>query len=97
MGAHFDGCGCLSITKKTYDAAVKRGLVHDFQPQSQGAIALDIIHHQGADQAIWDGNLDAAFALLNHRWSSLPGGSQQEITAERGRAYFADQLKADVQ
>ncbi len=59
---------------------------------SQDSIALDIIHRAGADPEIWDGRLEADFVLLQHKWSSLPGGSQQDITAEQAGAFFFKRL-----
>ena len=42
--------------------------------------------------SIWDGKLDAAFAALNHTWTSLPGGRGQELSAEEAERYFWAQL-----
>ena len=84
--------GAYAITYDTYEWAVSHGIAHDFSEASQDAIALGIIHRAGADPEIWDGHLEAAFALLRHKWSSLPGGSQQEITAEQAAAFFLERL-----
>ena len=84
--------GAYGTTKPAYDDAVKHGVIHDFSEASQDKIALFIIHHREADQAIQDGDLDTAFALLHGQWSSLPGGSQHELTPEQAKAYFWKQL-----
>jgi len=85
--------GAYFITADTYFDAVRRGVAYDFSPASQDAIALDIINRCGATSYIEDGNFDAAYSLLNRKWSSLPGGSQQEITAVEAETYMSQQLR----
>ena len=73
--------GAYGIIEDKYDEAVKAYVVHDFSERSQDTIAVSLITHPGAQRDIWDGNLDSAFIKLNRIWSSLPGGSQQELTS----------------
>ncbi len=75
-----DAAGAFMIDSTTYDEAVRRGVAHDFREASQAAIAISIIRHYGAMPYLWDGKVAGAFSLLNHRWPSLPGGRQQELT-----------------
>ena len=84
--------GAYQITAPTYDDAVKAHVAHDFSERSQDAIAVWRITHKGAQWAIWEGKPDAAFSTLNHIWSSLPGGSQQELTSEEAKQYFWTRL-----
>ena len=91
-GHKSDAAGAYSITGDTYEDAKKKGQVSDFSERSQDTIAWNIVTHQGAQWLIWDGNLDAAFSSLNRRWSALPGGSQQELTADEAKRYFWDRL-----
>ncbi len=54
--------GAYAITNDTYEWAVSHGIAHDFSEAFQDAIALGIIHRAGADPAIRDQHLEAAFA-----------------------------------
>ena len=80
------------VTSKTYDDYVGRGVACNFEDYSQKAIALAITRDAGALPYIWVGNLKAASSLLNRRWSSLPGGGQQELTEDEAEQCFYDQL-----
>ena len=83
--------GAYGITRGTYDEAVKAHVVFDFSERSQD-IAIWLISYNGAQWSIWDGQLDAAFSALNPTWSSLPGGSQQELTSDEAKQYFWSRL-----
>ena len=85
--------GAFFINKETYDEAVRHGVAHDFSEASQDAIAIDIIRRAGATSVIEAGNFDAAFAMLSRRWPSLPGGGQQEITAEDSKRYLSRRME----
>lgn len=87
--------GAYQITLDTYNDAVKNHVVHDFTERSQKAIVHQILRHTGALAYIWDGKLDATFALLNRKWSSLPGGASPQITAAEAKHYFWSRLKEE--
>ncbi len=83
-----NAAGAYQIDAKTYDDAVKQHHVaHDFSPHSQDAIAVWIVTKEAAQWDIWDGKLDSVFMKLNHRWPSLPGGGQQELTSDEAKKY----------
>jgi muramidase (phage lysozyme) len=65
-------------------------LVRDFSPGLQDLVAKQIILDGHALELIQQGNIEAAFGLLNRVWVSLPGGLQQAmgLTAVEARRRF---------
>lgn len=64
----------------------------DFSPESQDAIALQLIRECSAMEDINAGRLDAAVRKCRSRWASLPGAGygQHEQTFARLQAVFVD-------
>lgn len=80
--------GAYQITFPTYNDLVNHGGPSDFSPHSQDELALQILSEAGALPLIWDGQLQGAFLMLNHKWNSLPGGTHQLITDKDAETYF---------
>ena len=64
----------------------------DFSPASQDKIALWRIGKRGATSYIENGDYGSAFTLLNREWTSLPGGTQHQISSEDAVKFINDQL-----
>ena len=92
-GAQSSASGAYQITLDTYNDLVKHGAPKDFSPQAQDELALQILREKGALPLIWNGQLQAAFLMLNRTWNSLPGGACQLITEKEAEDYFWQHLK----
>jgi muramidase (phage lysozyme) len=80
--------GAYQILYSTWAEARKRGVVNDFSPQSQDALAFYKLSSRGAAGSVCEGNLALAFALLRDEWTSLPGGRQSRMSYDSGKAAF---------
>ncbi len=64
--------GRYQITKTTYDDVAPRLGIKDFSPQSQDAIAVELIRRGGAYDDVLKGNFESAINKLGSTWASLP-------------------------
>ena len=64
--------GRYQITKTTYNDVAPRLGIKDFSPQSQDAIAIELIRRGGAYDDVVKGNFEAAINKLGGTWASLP-------------------------
>lgn len=64
--------GRYQITKTTYDDVAPRLGIKDFSPQSQDAIAIELIRRGKAYDDVVSGNFESAINKLGSTWASLP-------------------------
>jgi muramidase (phage lysozyme) len=64
--------GRYQITKTTYDDVAPRLGIKDFSPQSQDAIATELIRRGKAYDDVISGNFESAINKLGSTWASLP-------------------------
>ncbi|SIN80731.1 Muramidase (phage lambda lysozyme) [Singulisphaera sp. GP187] len=96
-GKKSSASGAYMITKETWVEYQKKLGLTDFSADSQDRVAIAIIKQVKAYDLIREGKVEDALKKLNKRWSSLPGGSQQQAgvtldkTLEQFRAYRAEE------
>jgi lysozyme len=82
--------GAYQILYGTWAEAKKKGIVTDFSPAAQDAIAFAKLQSRGALGDVCAGNVDHACAMLASEWTSLPGGKQTRMTAGIARDAFVE-------
>jgi muramidase (phage lysozyme) len=80
----------------TWKEAYDKGIVPDFTPASQDILAWWKIGQRKAQIAVCGGrnNLDDAFKLLRPEWASLPGATQNQISAQDAKNKYETYLVA---
>jgi len=78
------GAGRYQILMRIFDAYAKKLGLHDFSPESQDTIALELIRECKALDDIEAGNFEAAVAKCASRWASLPGSPYGQRTNKIG-------------
>lgn len=78
LGIKSSAAGRYQILGRYYDAYKKTLKLHDFSPDSQDAIALQMIKEQGALDDIDAGRLDSAIEKCKNIWASLPGAGYKQ-------------------
>jgi len=81
--------GAYQILFGTWRDAKRRGLVNDFSPAAQDAIARDKLRSRGALPAVMRGDVPTACASLRGEWTSLPGAAQSRMSMAVAEAAFA--------
>lgn len=72
--------GRYQILKRYFDAYRMQLQLPDFSPQSQDAIAIQMIRERGALPDIEAGRFDAAVGRCSNLWASFPGAQYQQHT-----------------
>ena len=88
---YVSAAGAYQFTEETAEEFEKKAGVSDFSPESQDAMAVSLIKEKGALGDVKKGqslySLRAAFGKLTKRWSSLPGGSEQNKTLDAEKKF----------
>lgn len=91
--------GCVStaagryqITLSTYRRVAPRLGITDFTPQSQDALAIELIREKDALELVETGRVEQAIARLRRVWASMPaaGYQQREHSLDRWVQAYAD-------
>ncbi len=82
--------GRYQILARNYDAYKGKLSLPDFSPDSQDAIALQMIREKGALIDVMDGRFDIAVHKCRRIWASFPGAGygQRENRIEKLRAAY---------
>lgn len=72
--------GRYQILKRNYDFYKNKLKLPDFSPQSQDAIAIQMIKEQGAYNLIEQGDLKGAIDSIKRIWASMPGAPYGQPT-----------------
>lgn len=72
--------GRYQILKRNYDFYKAKLNLPDFSPQSQDAIAIQMIKEQGAYRLIEQGDLNGAINAVKRIWASMPGSPYGQPT-----------------
>lgn len=72
--------GRYQILARIYDAYKEQLKLPDFSPESQDAIAVQLMQETGAYDAVLDGKFEKAVKCASSRWASLPGNSYGQPT-----------------
>ena len=91
--------GAYQITRSTWLDLQRWGdgtPLPDFSPASQDAAAIRILQHDGAYDALMNGDLTRAIAIASGRWASLPYSTagQHPEPAQTFLAFYNDGLAA---
>lgn len=84
--------GRYQILASTFDDVKDDVGVTDFTPQSQDRIAVYLIDRRNALEEVEAGDIDAAIALLENEWTSLPGAAEERKTLAEFREYYEQRL-----
>jgi len=91
--------GAYQILWSTWDEQRRRGLVKDFSPAAQDAIAREKLKTRGATPYIEKGDIESAIPKLRKEWTSLPGAAQSKMSMQEARHLFnkfvADETNRD--
>ena len=84
--------GRYQILSKYYDSYKKLLKLKDFSPESQDAIAIQMIKEQHALEDVDAGRIEAAVEKVSNIWVSLPGAGygQREVAIASLRKSFVD-------
>lgn len=77
--------GAYQITATTFDALVKKYGFTDFTPDTQDAMAIELMRERGAIADIEAGRFETAIRKIRPIWASLPGANVDQ--PERSMAY----------
>ena len=80
--------GAYQILYSTWAEAKKKGLVTDFSPASQDALAFSKLSSRGALATVCAGKVSDACKLLAQEWTSLPGGKQTRMNFSDAETAF---------
>lgn len=96
LDIHSTAAGRYQILKKYADAYIKTLRLPDFGPESQDAIAWQLIGECRARGDVLAGRFEEAVAKCRSRWASLPGAGygQHEHKMEDLRAVYNKALAA---
>lgn len=83
--------GRYQILARYFDAYRKQLGLHDFSPESQDAIAIQLIKECKAMADIEAGYIDVALAKCASRWASLPGAGYNQHENDKGKLIAAYQ------
>lgn len=74
----------------TWDWASREAGVKDFSPESQDRVAIELIRHRGAWDALRGGQFDIAVRKCSQEWASFPsaGYGQHENDLNALRVYY---------
>ena len=81
--------GRYQILARYFDAYRKQLSLPDFSPESQDAIAIQLIKECKAMSDIEAGYIDVAIAKCASRWASLPGAGYNQHENEMGKLVAA--------
>ena len=81
--------GRYQVLARYFDAYKKQLNLPDFSPESQDAIAIQLIKECGALRDIEAGYIDIALAKCKSRWASLPGAGYGQYEHEKGKLIAA--------
>ena len=87
-GRSSTAAGAYQILYKTWKEAVEKGVVRDFTPASQDAIAIWKLKTRRALPYVQSGDIDKAIPLLRKEWTSMPGAAESRMTMEEARQLF---------
>lgn len=87
--------GAYQINVLTWDDLKDNAGVTDFSPKSQDAFAKYLMYQRAAVE-IKSGDVDNAMKKLNGRWSSLPGGKDQQIDIKLGKEIFKSYIAREL-
>lgn len=73
LGIKSSGSGRYQILSGIFDHYKKQLNLPDFSPESQDAIAMQLIKECRATQDVEDGSIASALVKCRSRWASLPG------------------------
>ncbi|WP_444632766.1 glycoside hydrolase family 24 protein [Cupriavidus oxalaticus] len=82
--------GAYQILRRTYDRTAPRLGITDFAPESQDAIALELIREAGALGDVDAGRFALAVRKVRKIWASMPGAGygQPEVALNRLQAAY---------
>lgn len=81
--------GRYQVLSRYFDAYKKQLNLPDFSPESQDAIAIQLIKECGALRDIEAGYIDIAINKCKSRWASLPGAGYGQHENDKGRLIAA--------
>jgi hypothetical protein len=81
--------GRYQVLARYFDAYKKQLGLPDFSPESQDAIAIQLIKECGALRDIEAGYIDIALAKCKSRWASLPGAGYGQYEHEKSKLIAA--------
>ena len=81
--------GRYQVLSRYFDAYKKQLNLPDFSPESQDAIAIQLIKECGALRDIEAGYIDIALAKCKSRWASLPGAGYGQYEHEKSKLIAA--------
>jgi muramidase (phage lysozyme) len=76
--------GRYQVLSRYFDAYKKQLKLPDFSPESQDAIAIQLIKECKAMDDIEKGYIDVALAKCKSRWASLPGAGYGQHEYDKG-------------
>lgn len=93
--------GKYQITQTTYNDVAQRLGIKDFSPESQDAIATELIRRRGAFDDVVSGDFKTAVAKLGSEWASLPSSPysqpkkdwafvEKNLTQDKAPAWMSD-------
>lgn len=85
--------GAYQIIYDTWVALKDIGVCIDFSPSSQDSCAVRLIQDCHALQMVYDGQIEKAIPKLTRQWSSLPGGTQQQMDMKTALNKFKQYVK----
>jgi muramidase (phage lysozyme) len=81
--------GRYQVLARYFDAYKKQLNLPDFSPESQDAIAIQLIKECGALRDIEAGYIDIALTKCKSRWASLPGAGYGQYEHEKSKLIAA--------
>ncbi len=87
-GKSSTAAGAYQILYKTWKEAVEKGIVRDFTPASQDAIAIWKLKTRHALVYVQAGNVEKAIPLLRNEWTSMPGAAESNMSMDEAKQLF---------
>lgn len=93
-GVSSTAAGRYQILSRYYDAYKKTLNLPDFSPQSQDAIAIQMIKEQGAWGDVKEGRIESAIRKVSNIWASFPnaGYGQREVKMDKLVEFYYSKL-----
>lgn len=87
-GRSSTAAGAYQILYKTWKEAMEKGIVRDFTPASQDAIAIWKLKSRHAITYVQAGDVEKAIPLLRKEWTSMPGAAESNMTISDAKQLF---------
>lgn len=96
LGIKSTAAGRYQILERYYDHYKVQLKLKDFSPESQDAIAWQLIRECGAQGDVLAGNFEVAITKCRSRWASLPGAGygQREHKMSDLRKVYDDAIRS---